>query len=59
MVGGVHVGVEGERALSLAVVGCIAFGSDDPILRRARNETLTQVDHSGDACVHFTAFSRV
>lgn len=33
MVGGVHVGVQGEGALPLAVVGSVALGRDDPVLR--------------------------
>ena len=33
MVGGVHVGIQREGALPLTVVGGIAFGCDDPVLR--------------------------
>lgn len=40
VVGSIHVGVEGERALSIAVVGCVAFRSDDPILRQDGNYAL-------------------
>lgn len=57
VVGSVHVGVEGERALSLAVVGCVAFGSDDPILRQDRNDTLIHWITQVYASVHFTVFS--
>lgn len=32
VVGGVHVGVEGEGAFSITVVGCVAFGSNNPVL---------------------------
>ena len=32
VVGGVHVGVEGEGALTVAVVGGVAVGGDDPVL---------------------------
>lgn len=34
VVGGVHVSVQGEGALSVTVVGCVAFRSNDPVLRR-------------------------
>lgn len=40
VVSSVHVRVEGERALSVAVVGCVAFRSDDPILRQDANYAL-------------------
>lgn len=33
VVGGVHVGVERESALALAVVRRVALRSDDPVLR--------------------------
>lgn len=33
MVGGIHVSVKGEGALSITVVGCIALRSNDPILK--------------------------
>ena len=33
VVGGVHVGAQGEGALAGAVVGLVAFGGDDPVLR--------------------------
>lgn len=33
VVGGVHVGVQREGALALAVVGGVAFRGDDPVLR--------------------------
>lgn len=32
MVGGIHVRIEWEGALSITVVGSIAFGCDDPVL---------------------------
>ena len=32
VVGGVHVGVEGEGALPVAIVGGVAVRSDDPVL---------------------------
>lgn len=37
VVGGVHVGIEGEGALSITVVGCIAFRSNDPVLRETQD----------------------
>lgn len=37
VVGGVHVGVQREGALALAVVRRVALRSDDPVLR-AENE---------------------
>jgi len=33
VVGGVHVGVQGEGAFSITVVGGVAFRSNDPVLR--------------------------
>ncbi len=36
VVGGVHVGIKGEGALSITVVGCVAFRSNDPVLRETR-----------------------
>ena len=32
MIGGVHVGVQGEGALPVAIVGGVAVRSDDPVL---------------------------
>lgn len=46
MVGGVHVRVEWEGALPLAVVGGIAFGRDDPVLRE-RGEAVGGVLRGG------------
>lgn len=37
VVGGVHVGIKGEGALSITVVGCVAFRSNDPVLRGTRD----------------------
>lgn len=34
VIGGVHVGVEGEGAFTITVVGCVALWSDDPVLVR-------------------------
>lgn len=36
MVCGVHVGVQREGTLSLAIVRCISFWSNDPVLRVGR-----------------------
>lgn len=36
MIGGIHVGVEREGALSLAVVRCIALWCYDPVLIRVK-----------------------
>lgn len=38
VVGGIHVSVEWERALPVAVVGCVALWSDDPVLVRKQTE---------------------
>lgn len=38
VVGGIHVGVQGEGTLPLTVVSGIAFGSDDPVLRGTERE---------------------
>lgn len=32
VIGGVHVGVEGEGTFSVAVVGCVALWRNDPVL---------------------------
>lgn len=36
VVGGVHVSVEGEGALAIAVVGGVALGGNDPVLGQTR-----------------------
>lgn len=41
VVGRVHVGVEGEGALSVAVAGCVAFGSNDPVLKQDKRHIKT------------------
>lgn len=38
MVGGIHVRVEWEGALSITVVGSIAFGCNDPVLEIKQKE---------------------
>lgn len=40
MVCGIHVGVQWEGTLSLAIVRCISFWSDDPVLRVVRERKL-------------------
>lgn len=46
MVGGVHVGVQREGALSLTVVGSIAFRCNDPVLPREGSEAAPQLDYA-------------
>lgn len=38
MIGGIHVRVEWEGALSITVVGSIAFGCNDPVLEIKQKE---------------------
>lgn len=43
VVGGVHVGIKGEGALSITVVGCVAFRSNDPVLPAQLSEADVQL----------------
>lgn len=43
----VHVGVQWEGALSLAVICCIAFWSNDPVLRANMGEKEVKMCHCG------------
>lgn len=36
VVGGIHVGIKGEGAFSITVVGCVAVRSNNPVLRETR-----------------------
>lgn len=42
VIGGVHVGVEGEGALSVAVVSCVTLRRDDPVLVGGATRMLAQ-----------------
>lgn len=45
VVGGVHLGVEREHAVALAVVGVISFRGDDPVLPAQVTERHVEVFH--------------
>lgn len=38
VISGVHVGIQGEGTFPLTVVGCVAFGCDDPVLGRENGQ---------------------
>lgn len=50
MVCGVHVGVQREGTLSLAIVRCISLRSDDPVLREGRETERNYIWRAGTVC---------
>lgn len=48
MVCGVHVGVQREGALSLAIVRCVSLRRDDPVLRAGRGAERFRLEETED-----------